>query len=264
MYLKFQEKSMEKLKSFAKSDVHSIILQGGRGSGKTYLAKQFGKFKNIDDFQSVQPKVQDLKEAIKASYDVNTNHVVCIENLEEGVNSASQVILKYFEEPLPHTYIIVTCINISKLPDTIRSRALSIEMNHPTEVDVQNFAEYFDKQKYDKVKNYSIINCCKSLKDVIEIFQFKKDQLEYLQSMVTDPSFFTINFDQLLWNLNHFKDNSVIDLNIVFRNLYNNHNDPIIRKLSLEALQKLEFGRISKFAIQGQFVLNYKNYRSKK
>lgn len=259
MYLEFQESSIEKLKVFAENDVHSIILQGSRGSGKTYLAKEFGNFKHIDDFQSVQPKVQDLKEAIKASYDVSSDHVVCIENLEEGVNAASQSILKYFEEPLPHTYIIVTCINISKLPDTIRSRALSIEMNHPTIVDIQDFAKYKDNQKYVRVKNYSIMNCCKSLKDVLEVFELKKDQLIYLQDMVTDTSFFNVNFDQLLWNLNHFKDNTVIDLKLVFRNLYNNHTDPVIRKLSLESLQKLEFGRISKFAIQGQFVLNYKN-----
>ena len=258
MDLGFQESAISQIKSLAEKDSHSILISGLRGTGKTYVAKMFATYKGINTFHSVKPKVADLKDAIDSSYRLQDRQVICIENLDDGKNAAAQVILKYLEEPLPNVYVIVTCVNPSKLPDTIISRSISVQLSIPRVNELQQYARSLNAQRYTAYKDYAIFSTCKSLSDVKTILGLSLEQVKYYDGFEDTNALFKQSSDTILWTLGHYDDNSKSNCVLALRCIRKNCSNHRIRQLALNSLLALEDGKLSETAILGKFVLNAK------
>ena len=256
MEFDFQSQAISQIKVLADNDVHSILISGIRGCGKTYVAQKFAEFKGINTFHSINAKVADLKDAIQSSFRLQENQVICIENLDDGKSAASQVILKYLEEPLPNVYVIVTCVNSSKLPDTILSRAIEVQIGIPHMNELSQYARNLNAQRFNTYREYSVFSTCKSLSDVRQILNLSLDQIKYYEQFQDIKSLFKQSVDAILWNLGHYADNSKADSKLALRCIM--RSDSIFRGLALNSLLELEENKLSETAILGKFVLNSK------
>ena len=141
MLLDCQSEALAKLKQFANSDRHSVLIEGPQGSGKSYLAAEYGNLLGIHDIVSINATVSDLRSMLDTCYNIDTPVVVCIEGLDSGMVSASYVILKFLEEPKPNIYLVVTCSNIFRIPDTIISRSVVATISHITHSELVKYTE---------------------------------------------------------------------------------------------------------------------------
>lgn len=119
-----------------KSQPHALILEGGNGSGKTFLAWQITKFLQQDD-KNAQFNQMILKadekgtisiDLIRELYQKTQNHhtrkqVITILDAEAMGESAQNAFLKLLEEPPAQVHFIITIKSIKNLLPTIASRA---------------------------------------------------------------------------------------------------------------------------------------------
>lgn len=257
MNLQFQQSAFHNLEEIADKDSHSILICGIRGSGKTYLASEFSKMKQISTFHFIQPRMKDIKEALNSSASLDDKQVICIEDLDDGIVSVSQALLKYLEEPLQNIYVIITCNNVSKLTNTIPSRAISVELQHPLFSDLVEFAKYINTNKYHQISNSLIFKTCKSLSDVKFVLNLSNDQISYYENYRKD-SFLSGTADSLMWNMSHYDDNSQNDVIWSLRCILCSDCSKIVKQAALDSLLELENKRLSKTAVLGKFAIALK------
>lgn len=257
MNLSFQNSCLKYLKELANRNIHSILISGFSGCGKTYCAEMFSKYKNISTFNVFESKVNNLKDALYESYKLEDNQVICIENLDKGTSSAAQVILKYLEEPKSNTYVIITCCNLSNIPVTIKSRCIAVNLNVPDTKSLEEYGKYLNERKFNIIKNSKLMSCCKSLIDVKTILNYSLDEINYYDSFL-ESKFFNQSVDQISWKLGHYENNSPTNLKYVFKVIYEFSSNTKVKKLALNALIELERNVLSENAILNKFIINYK------
>ncbi len=257
MHLDYQQPALDQFKQYVDSNIHSIILSGFAGVGKTYISREFAKMHNISTFQVIQPKVQDIRESIDQSLRSSDRQVLCIENLDLGAFNTMGALLKYLEEPTPNVYIVVTCRNSAKLPNTILSRGLQITLNHPTFQDICNYAKHVNNRYYEVIREYNVFKQVKSLSEVDELLDLSLDKIQYYE--LAESKLFgssKLSIDQIIWGLNHFEDNSKCDPSWILKLICNVSSNDALKQASLKALIALEDGKISESAILGNLVFS--------
>lgn len=259
MNLRCQASALEELQNLANRDRHSVLVEGVSGSGKTYLAKQYAKMLNISDFAIVPATVNDIRKSIDTCYNLESKVVLCIENLDAGVAGASYTMLKFLEEPRENIYIVVTCCNINKVPDTIVSRSSVVTLAAPTETDLQMFAESYpaDRRKlladregvWKAVKNFldvdycmnlTSVSYCDHLDDIVELVKSKKP--------VSD----------IVWSLGHYPDSSDIPVEFAIKYVVSNTKDERVKKYGIACIKDIGNSRIASHAVLSKFVLECK------
>lgn len=257
MNFEFQNTTINRLQDMASQDKHSILISGCSGCGKTYVAEKYGQMLNVDSVVHVDPSVDQLREAIETSYKVSTSTLIIIENLDLGTKRASYTILKFLEEPVKNMYIIVTCRDTYQIPSTIVSRCIALELGHPTVDDICEYANKQDFRKFDVLKSRSIWKVVKSFSDVDNIYHLSVSQMEYFDNF---PELLRCkdSVSNLIWNFSHYKDNSEIDYELMFRYILYISKDPYVRKMCLDCMKDLTYGRVAKFAILSKFVMECK------
>ena len=252
---KSQIQAIEQLKQYAEMDKHSLLIDGASGSGKTYLSSYFKDLIHADDYVIVQPNVNDIRAATEACSKLNTKIVLCIENLDTGVAGASHALLKFLEEPTSNVYIVVTCIEIANIPDTILSRSIQISLNPPTQSDIEMYANYIDEVKYfDLSKRFK--NIIRSFSDVDKVFKLSAEQQEYLNSI--ELGWFDNPVNDVVWKLSKYPDNTSIDLTLVLRICLNIVPGKYLRKVCIDCLNELHKNRVSSNAIMSKLVMEVK------
>lgn len=257
MKLQFQQAALHDLEEIADRDLHSILISGVRGTGKTYAASYFSTLKGITTFHSIQPKMKDIKEALQNSALLDDRQVICIEDLDDGMMSVSQALLKYLEEPLQNVYVIITCNNVSRLTNTIPSRAISVEIQHPSINDLAEFAKHQNMNKYNQIKDSLVFKACRSLSDVKFVLNLTNDQINYYQNY-QDDKFIRGDSNSLMWNMSHYDDNQPCEVIWCFKSIVRGDCSSSIKKLALSSLLSFEERRLSKTAILGEFVIQAK------
>ena len=257
MELEFQKDALEYLKILSDKDIHSIMITGLEGTGKSYLSSRFAKLKNIYTFQIVECKMESMKQLIYDSLSLNEPQVICIRDLDKGMALTSQTILKYLEEPKSNVYVIVTSSIPSKLPQTILSRVVQVTMKHPEIEDLKKFAKSLNVSSsiLKSLDDPTFKDCFKSLKDIQNLKSMNLDQLNYYRNLCTDK-FWNQSIDQIIWNLGHFEDKSSTDLKFVLRVLYNYFVED--RDIILNAMLDFESNRLSQMAVFGALAINLK------
>lgn len=257
MELRFQTDALEELRRLAASDRHSILIEGPIGCGKSFIAKQYTSMINVLDFSSVQPTVSAIREALEASYDLTSPVVFCIENLDSGVPAASYTLLKFLEEPSSNVYLIVTCRNRFKVPDTIISRSTCITMSAPIESDLSIYAEAKDAIKYNQLFKHSIWSAVRSLNDVETVFRLSKEQLSYY-TQLRQLLDFKDSVSNIIWQLGHYPDNSETNLEFVFNYLIATCKLDNVKRNAIECMKDISTSRIASHAVLAKFVLECK------
>lgn len=256
MYYECQKSAVENLNMFVNSNRHSILVEGPEGCGKTFIAKEFARFKGIKDFSLVSPNVKEIRDTIDACYNVKNDIVLCIENLDIGRAGASYALLKFLEEPADNIYIIVTCRNIYGIPDTIISRSTRISISNPTANDLGSYMRSIDLDKFNKLHTTKLYKCCLSFKDIDILCKFTTDQIHYFNQF--DNIKPTESISTMSWNLGHFPDNSEVPVEFAIRYLILSTNSTAVKRVGYECLDQLTKGTIAKHAILTRFCFSYK------
>lgn len=257
MELISQKSSIEDLARLAKEYKHSILIEGVEGSGKSYLAKQYAMMLDILDFQMIEPKVQNIKDAINACYMVENSIVICIENLDAGVLAASYALLKFLEEPADHVYVIVTCRNIQNVPDTIISRSAVVTVPPPIESDLITYANEKNSAQYLYLQNQPIWKCAKTFKDVEIILELDSGKLDYFNTLISNIQKHN-SVSNLVWMLQKYPDNSLTPIQLVIRYIMYTTNSKTIWNAGHSCLHELSLGRIATHAVLAKFAFELK------
>ena len=254
---KSQQNPASEILTLVSSDRHSLLIEGPSGSGKTFLAKYFADLKGIADFQLVAPKVEDIKSAVDNCMKTNSPVVLCIENLDTGVKGASYSLLKFLEEPMSYVYIVVTCRNINRVPDTIISRSSVVTLGLPIEEDLCHYASLLYPNTFSKISGSKLWKCCRTFSDVDTVCKMSQDDLSYFNELDKLLSF-NDSVSNIVWTLGHFQDNRETPINIVIQYIMNNTLIPHIRKCGIECLNDINSGRIAKHTVLTKFAFECK------
>lgn len=261
MNLICQRSALADLKNLSEVRRQSVILSGPTGCGKSYVALQYGNMLNCKDSVSINPTVNEIRDALSSFYTLENDIVAVIENLDEGLPAASYALLKFLEEPLPNVYVVVTCRNLKGIPDTIVSRSAVVEVCPPTDTDIQNYASSIDVDKYKNVSKFSVWKVTRSLSDVDMLFNLTNDKLGYfdfIRSKLTSHE----PVSTLSWLLGHYQDNTECPADLVIRYIMCTYNNLYIRKVCLECLKDLRYSRIASSSVLAKiaFELKYGGY----
>lgn len=253
-----QQTMLPKLVQLAKNKRHNILISGIKECGKTYMAKLYAKELNIEDFQIVESKMSSVKTAMENCLNINSPIVLCIENLDLGVNSVSYAILKFLEEPTENVYIIVTCRNIKKIPNTILSRCTTLTLSPIAESDLVLYAKDHNNIQFLQVYRDSILwKCVKSISDVDILINLNKYQIDYFKKFPEilsskDP------VSNMIYKLQKFPDGTSTPIEIVIRYLMYSITSNIVFDACHECLMSLSYGKLGIHAILAKFVFKIK------
>ena len=257
MVAKNQKSALEELTQFAENNVHTIIIEGPEGCGKTYLAKQYAKMLDVSDFISIEPKVSDIRQAVDSSIETKSPMVLCVENLDLGVASAAYTLLKFLEEPIPTAYIVVTCRNIVNVPDTIISRCAVTTVTTPIVSDILSYAEQLNYDKYLATKRSKLWGCARTFKDANTILNLTSDQQEYFKSLTSMLSF-SDSISNMMWKLGHYPDKSETPIDLVMRYIISITKSEHIKRIAIECISNLSTAKIATHATLAKFLFESK------
>lgn len=256
-----QQRVIPELIKFAESDKHNVLISGTESSGKTYLAKLYAKYLDIADFKVIESKISSVKEAIDGCLHLSTPIVLCIENLDLGVNAVSYAILKFLEEPAENVYIVVTCRNIKGIPDTILSRCVSLTLNPMVESDLVSYARQTNAIQFAEIqKDMNLWKCAKSIGDVDRLLSLSSQQISYFRVL---QSIFNSNepVSNIIWKLQKFPDGTETPIEIAVRYIMYSIESVMVFSICHNCLMGLSNGKIGTHAVLAKLAFELKYLR---
>lgn len=223
MEFKNQEEAVSMLKKASESDIHTILLHGESGCGKTYLARKYAKYVNAVDFAVITSKMDSVREFMDTVYDSDEKIVVCIENLDSAVSGVAQAILKFLEEPPKHVYIIVTARDVNAVPNTIISRSMMIYVPHFQFNQLMQYAKETHGLRADSIAN-DLKTYCRNPADVDFIMKLQDSDLWYLNDVYKYASG-EYPIATITWKLQSFPSGEKIPIRMMIRSLYRSASD---------------------------------------
>ena len=257
MKLTCQNIAYSDLQVLAQNHRHSIIVAGISGSGKTHLAHRYARFLGISDFYIINPAVNDLRTFIEECQTKANNIVVCIENLDSGVVSASYTLLKLIEECPEHIYVVITCNNLQGIPETIHSRCAIVNILPPTRADLDAYAKSKDLTAFNYLSGYPIWRCIRTFSEVEEVLKYTPEHLQYFDKL---PEVLRSNdsVSSISWKFTHFADKAEIPVALVVRYISQLVSDTYHQRACIDCLNDLADNKISKNAIISKLVFELK------
>ena len=143
-----QEKNKKLINDFVENNScpRFIILTGVEGSGKRTFAKYIAEKLNAE-FLLFDNKIESVREVINTAYTQTKNIIYCIYGYETMSIASKNALLKVAEEPPTNTYVILTATNKNDVLDTLKSRAVVIDMESYTEKELIECAKIFKIEK---------------------------------------------------------------------------------------------------------------------
>jgi len=253
-----QKHTLEELKTLSESNRHSILIEGVKGCGKTFIAGQYAKMLEIPDFQIVEPKVQDIREASDECSMLRHKVVLCIENLDLGTLASSYTLLKFLEEPSSNVYVVVTCRNVDLIPDTILSRCDVVTLSSPIDSDLENYGKMKNLDSYLRVEKQckDLLLCASNFSDVDSVLAMTSEQIQYFADL-EDSLSMKEPISNKCWKLQKYKDGSELPVGLAIQYLMmkSRVSNPVVWFAGNEALQDISMKRISVNAIIAKFLL---------
>lgn len=130
-----------------KKTVHAYLFCGGRGTGKTTVARIFAKDIgcNPEDIIEIDAasnrgidEIRELREAVRTAPFSSPYKVYIVDEAHMLTKEAANALLKTLEEPPSHVIFILATTDPEKLPQTIVSRCQKIVFKQP---DIKTLAD---------------------------------------------------------------------------------------------------------------------------
>ncbi len=255
--MKHQQEAINTLHILANNQHHGVVISGPHGSGKTYLAHRYMDYLHISDFYLVNPNMSDIKSIITMCINATNDLVLCIENLDSGVLQVSYPLLKFIEDCPKNLYVVITCLNVSQIPDTILSRCALVNLNNPIDADINSWAELRNPAAYGKLKTTNLWKCVNNFTDADTVLQFTPEQLNYFNSLETMLGF-NASVSTITWKLQNFEDKTATPIRLVIRYLMQFMTSPYKISACLKCLNDLDNTSMSQNAIITKFVFENK------
>lgn len=186
---------------------HAYLFCGGRGTGKTTLARILAKNIGCDDSDIVEidaasnrkiEDVRELREGVSTLPFKSPYKAYIIDEVHMLTNEAFNALLKTLEEPPKHVVFMLATTEPEKLPETILSRCQIFELKKPNKIILQSFVDKIAKDEgykledgvSDLVANIGDGSFRDTLGVLQKIFSFTKDKkidLEEVENVVGAP-----------------------------------------------------------------------------
>lgn len=256
---KSQQEAIANLETFSKQDKHSIIISGPSGCGKTYLAKKYAKMLRIPDVVICNAKVSDIKSTMDQALSVENDILVCLENIDTGVVACAHVLLKCMEEPRQNIYIVVTCNNLSSIPDTLISRSMVVNIAPPTKEDIYTYCSYTYPRMFKNIKDSTLYSCIGTFAEADEVFNMSSEHRMYFNTYFSSMKVFNDSISNISWKLGHFDDNTEIKSNILIKYIMtvNGKSKHVVRSCR-ECMDELDKKRMSRFLVLSKLAFDLK------
>ena len=140
---------------------HAILFSGGRGTGKTTLARIFAKAIGTSDVDTYEidaasnrgiDDIRELKEAVHTLPYESRQKVYIIDEVHMLTKEAFNALLKTLEEPPAHVIFILATTEEEKLLDTILSRCQVFRFRSPSREVLKNTVTDVAKAEGFKLK----------------------------------------------------------------------------------------------------------------
>lgn len=134
-----QKNLLEKINKYTLDTFpHSVLFVGERGCGKHTLANYVSE--NILNIPITDITKSLSYELISDIYRTTTPNIYLI-NLNEITEKEQNIILKFVEEPLINSFIILICNNKNFVLNTVLNRCVPFEFENYTQTELSNFYE---------------------------------------------------------------------------------------------------------------------------
>lgn len=158
-----QKVVIENLKnSISKNEIsHAYLFCGGRGIGKTSIARAFAKELHINEADIYELDaasnngVDDIKDLISGTYTLpfySGYKMYILDEVHMLSKQAANAFLKTLEEPPKHVIFVLATTDPEKLLDTILSRCTRFDLKKPSIETLQNHLENIAKQEDVKIE----------------------------------------------------------------------------------------------------------------
>lgn len=141
---------------------HSYIFSGGRGTGKTSLARLFADALKVDQNDIVEmdaasnrgiDDIRALRDGVRVLPFSSPYKIYIIDEAHMLTNEAWNALLKTIEEPPKHVIFIFATTEIGKFPETIISRCEVYKFKNPTVLDLERLVQDVAKKENLKMEN---------------------------------------------------------------------------------------------------------------
>lgn len=179
---------------------HAYLFSGGRGTGKTTVARIFAsavgcKPSDLYEIDGASNRTIDdiraLREAVSTMPFESPYKVYIIDEVHMLTKEAFNALLKTLEEPPAHVIFILATTNKDKLPDTIISRCQAFTFRDPTLEELKKFVLSVTKKEKTPIDGPSA--------DIIAMFGdgSYRDTLSVLEKVLVGGKGGTLDVDMV-------------------------------------------------------------------
>jgi len=218
------------LNKYLESPSQSLLLQGPKGSGKTFIVKWLansllnpsdGLITSNPFFLLISPdeknlitidKIRQINNFLSTKVPNNNkqsiNRIVAIDNAEYMSLEAQNALLKNLEEPPVNTLFLLTTSISNKLLPTIKSRLSIIKINRPSREDIQI---YLKNKGIESSDSELVINISSGLSGLASDIADNLNNHPLIQATAIAKEILTANNYQRLIKVNEiYKDKELV------------------------------------------------------